>query len=290
MASSVFLDLAQLPFSLTWRVPMLQALVAIGAIAFITLSKRWYQHASQEGSLNLPPGPKPWPIVGNLLQLGPVPHKTVADLTKTYGPIVFLKLGSQPAVITSDPKIINDIMKVQDHVFSSRPQTICAKYLTYDLHDFIMAPYGDRWRDLRRICVLQLLSSKRLESFAPTRHEESRLLVQAVRTLSRDHKEVDLRSKIESFAMNIITDMILGKKYFGTQAAGQDDNYQVMHLVMASFHYFGVFNIGDFIPWLAPLDLQGYKRTMKKVLNLALLPCEVSVLLNCKSFLMADCL
>lgn len=110
---------------------------------------------------------------------------------------------------------------------------------------------------MRRICVLQLLSSKWLESFAPTRHEESRLLVQAVRTLSRDHKEVDLRSKIETFAMNIITDMILVKKYFGTQAAGQDDNDQVMHLIMASFQFFGVLNIGDFIPWLAPLDLQG---------------------------------
>lgn len=142
--ASVILGQAQLPFSLSWRLlPLLQALVAIAAIAFITLLKLWYQHASQERSLNLPPGPKPWLIVGNLLQLGPVHHKTVAKLTNTYGPIVFLKLVSQPVVITSDPKIIKDIMKVQDQVFSSRPQTVCSKHLTYDLYDFIMAPYGD---------------------------------------------------------------------------------------------------------------------------------------------------
>lgn len=287
MASSVFLDIPQLPFSLSWRVSLLEVLVAIGAIALIMLLKRC---ASQESSLNLPPGPKPWPIVGNLLQLGPVPHKTMAELTRTYGPIVFLKLGSQPAVLTSDPEIINEIMKVQDGVFSSRPQTICGKYLTYDLHDFIMAPYGDHWRAMRRICVVQLLSSKRLDSFAPTRQEESQLLVQAVRALSQDQKEVDLRSKIESFAMNIITDMILGKKYFGTQAAGQKDNDQVMHLLMASFQFFGALNIGDFIPWLAPFDLQGYQRKMKKVLKLVFLfACEVSVLRYCKLLLTADC-
>jgi hypothetical protein len=72
--------------------------------------------------------------------------------------------------------------------------------------------------------------------------------------------------------MNILTDMILGKKYFGTKAASQADNDNVMHLLMASFHFFGELNIGDFIPWLAPLDLQGYKRQMKKVLNHLTLP------------------
>lgn len=261
MDSSIFWTMIpQLLFALSWR-----SLVLV-AFAFLTLMKLLYR---QEGSLNLPPGPKPWPIVGNLLQLGPVPHKTVAELTKTYGPIVFLRFGSRPAVITSDPAIINDIMKVQDVVFSSRPQTICAKHLTYDLHDFIMAPYGDHWRAMRRICVLQLLSPKRLASFASTRQEEACALVEAVRDSSRECKEVDLRSKIECFAMNIITDMILGKKYFGTRAAGQDDNDQVLHLLMESFQFFGVLNVGDFIPWLAPLDLQGYQRKMKKVtLNL----------------------
>ena len=285
MASSL-LDLPQLPFSLSWKGPsLLQALVGIGVIALLTLLKRWNHRASQEGSLNLPPGPRPWPIVGNLLQLGPVPHKTVAELTKKFGPIVFLKLGSQPAIIASDPKIINEIMKVQDHVFSSRPQTICGKYLTYDFHDGIMAPYGDHWRAVRRICVVHLLSSKRLETFAPTRHEEARELVRAEGALSRDNRELVLRPKIEAFAMNIITDMILGKKYFGTQAAGQDDNDHVMHLLIELFQFFGLFNIGDFIPWLAPFDLQGYQRKVKKVLNVepyfAPMCSEVPVLLKC---------
>ena len=77
--------------------------------------------------------------------------------------------------------------------------------------------------------------------------------------------EVDVRQKIESFAMNVMTDMVLGKKYFGTHLADQDENNEVLRLLMDSFQFFGVLNIGDFIKWLAPLDLQGYKRKMKKV-------------------------
>ncbi|MFU0443319.1 cytochrome P450, partial [Candidatus Liberibacter asiaticus] len=41
----------------------------------------------------LPPGPKPLPIIGNLLALGDKPHKSLAKLSKTYGPLMSLKLG-----------------------------------------------------------------------------------------------------------------------------------------------------------------------------------------------------
>ena len=251
----------------------LQLLVTFAVVALLTfLFYGLLRHSLQLKKLNLPPGPKPLPIIGNLHQLGPVPHQTVAELTRTYGPIVFLKLGSRPVVISSDPKIITDIMKVQDHVFSSRPDTICGKTLTYEMHDFIMAPYGDHWRAMRRICVQELLSNRSLDTFAATRQEEVIHLVRAVWDQSRSNcdqgqnaVEVDVRHKIESFAMNVMTDMVLGKKYFGTHLANQDENNEVLRLLMDSFQFFGVLNIGDFIKWLAPLDLQGYKRKMKKV-------------------------
>ena len=257
----------------------LQLLVTFAVVAMLT-SLFYGLHCSslQLKKLNLPPGPKPLPIIGNLHQLGPVPHQTVAELTRTYGPIVFLKLGSRPVVISSDPKIVTDIMKVQDHVFSSRPDTICGKTLTYEMHDFIMAPYGDHWRAMRRICVQELLSNRSLDTFAATRQEEVVHLVRAVWDQSRSNcdqgrngVEVDVRQKIESFAMNVMTDMVLGKKYFGTHLADKDENNEVLRLLMDSFQFFGVLNIGDFIKWLAPLDLQGYKRKMKKVSSFACL-------------------
>lgn len=138
------------------------------------------------------------------------------------------------------------------------------------MQDFIMAPYGDHWRAMRRICVQELLSTRKLDSFTATRQEEVNHLIRAVWDMrsSEGEQTVDIRHKIESYAMNVMTDMILGKKYFGTHLANQDENNEVLHLLMDSFQFFGVFNIGDFIKWLAPLDLQGYKRKMQKVRDL----------------------
>lgn len=167
---------------------------------------------------------------------------------------------------------LTSTLRFPTQVFSSRPDTICGKALTYEMQDFIMAPYGDHWRAMRRICVQELLSTRRLDSFAVTRQEEVNHLVRAVWDMqsSKGEQNVDIRHKIESYAMNVMTDMILGKKYFGTHLAHQDENNEVLHLLMNSFQFFGVLNIGDFIKWLAPLDLQGYKRKMKKVRDLML--------------------
>lgn len=249
----------------------LQILLAVAAVVVAAVYRK-----SRQPKFNYPPGPKPWPIVGNLFDLGPEPHRTVAEFTQKYGPIVFLRLGKLPAVITSDPEILNEIMKVQDNVFCSRPQTICGQYLTYGLHDFIMAPPGDHWRALRKICVMELLSNKRVESFAPQREEEAIEMLNAVSKTSNKGLEVDVKHKIEDFAMNILTDMILGKKYFGTHSADQDDNQEVMRLLMDSFELFVIMNIGDYIPWLAPLDLQGYQKKMKWVNTSLHPPCPSS--------------
>ncbi|KAL8058766.1 hypothetical protein ABFX02_03G042700 [Erythranthe guttata] len=42
----------------------------------------------------LPPGPFPLPIIGNILHLGGNgAHRSFAKLPKTYGPLMYLKLG-----------------------------------------------------------------------------------------------------------------------------------------------------------------------------------------------------
>ena len=235
----------------------------------------FWQQKSSNSKLNLPPGPKAYPVIGNLLSLGRNPHQTVSEITQKYGPLVYLRLGSQPTVVTHDPDIVNLIM--HDHVFTSRPQTVCGHFLTYGSRDFVTTPPDDRWRALRKICVMELLSNKRMEGFAGLRQNEVAELVTSVEMVGKSGRlEVEIRGMVERFTMNILTGMILGMKYFGTHhdaahaAAGgghsvDDNNSEVMHLFMDSFRYFGVFNISDFIPWLAPLDLQGHLRNAKKV-------------------------
>jgi len=56
---------------------------------------------SKANSRKLPPGPKPFPVIGNLLDLGDKPHKSLTKLAKAHGPIMSLKLGKVTTIVIS---------------------------------------------------------------------------------------------------------------------------------------------------------------------------------------------
>ena len=68
----------------------------------------------------VPPGPYPWPIIGNILQLGNKPHVTLTQLAKNYGPLISLRLGTKLMVVGSSPDIAKEILKTHDRVLSGR--------------------------------------------------------------------------------------------------------------------------------------------------------------------------
>ena len=61
--------------------------------------------------LNLPPGPKPWPIIGNLNLIGPLPHRSIHELSLKYGPIMQLRFGSFPVVVGSSAEMAKAFLK-----------------------------------------------------------------------------------------------------------------------------------------------------------------------------------
>lgn len=117
----------------------------------------------------LPPGPKPWPLVGNLPHLGPVPHHSIAKLARKYGPLMHLKLGFVDVVVAASASVATQFLKVHDANFSSRPPNAGAKHVAYNYHDLVFAPYGSRWRMLRKITSVHLFSGKAMDDFREIR-------------------------------------------------------------------------------------------------------------------------
>ncbi|XP_019198419.1 PREDICTED: cytochrome P450 76C4-like [Ipomoea nil] len=72
------------------------AAACLSTIALILLAKHLRRR-----KLHLPPGPKPWCIIGNLNLIGTRPHRSVHDLSLKYGPIMQLQFGSFPVVVGS---------------------------------------------------------------------------------------------------------------------------------------------------------------------------------------------
>ncbi|KAG8550066.1 hypothetical protein GDO81_029039 [Engystomops pustulosus] len=71
---------------------------------------------------NFPPGPKPLPILGNILKLDmSKPHKTLYKLSKEYGPIFSVQMGMTKMVILCGYETIKDALMNHAEVFSDRP-------------------------------------------------------------------------------------------------------------------------------------------------------------------------
>lgn len=248
---------------LSAKIPV--ALVLL-TVVFCKFAQAW-RAATLASNQRLPPGPRPWPIVGNLFQVGPIPHHGMKALTQKYGPLVYLRLGCVPAVVTDDPEFVREFLKKQDHVFSSRPSNIASEHFTFRGQDIAFAPYGSHWRGMRKLCMFELLTPKRLEYFQQGRMDEVQCMVREVLEFSKTGKAVNLRDTFGALSSNTLTRMILGKRYFGAGNAGPKEAAEHKALIYEAFALINAFNIADYLPFLRPFDLQGHERGMKRIMK-----------------------
>ncbi|KAJ1421826.1 Cytochrome P450 [Sesbania bispinosa] len=215
-------------------------------------------------SLPLPPGPRPWPIVGNLPHMGPVPHHALAALASKHGPLMHLRLGFVDVVVAASASVAEQFLKVHDANFSSRPPNSGAKYMAYNYQDLVFAPYGPRWRLLRKIASVHMFSGKALDDFRHVRQEEVARLTHNL--ANSGSKAVNLGQLLNVCTTNALARVMIGRRVFSDGNGGCDpraDEFKSM--VVELMVLAGVFNIGDFVPALEWLDLQGVQAKMKKL-------------------------
>ncbi|KAL0362911.1 UNVERIFIED_CONTAM: cytochrome [Sesamum calycinum] len=166
---------------------------------------------SKHSALNLPPGPRKIPFIGNMhLLVGPLPHHALRGLAMKYGPLMHLQLGEVSTVIISSPDVAEEVMKTQDTTFASRPEILAAKVMSCDCPGIIFSPYGDYWRQLRKICTTELLSSKCVQSFRSLREEEFLDLCRWI--ASKAGSPINLTEKVYLSAYSLTAKAAFGKK------------------------------------------------------------------------------
>ncbi|RDX86944.1 hypothetical protein CR513_31645, partial [Mucuna pruriens] len=207
----------------------------------------------------LPPGPKGLPILGSLHMLGPNVHRDLHQLAQTYGPVMHLRLGFVPVIVVSSPQAAEMFLKTHDLVFASRPPHEAAKYIAWDQRNLAFGQYGSYWRNMRKMCTLELLSQTKINSFKSMREEELDLLIKQLRETANDGVVVDISAKIATLSADMACRMILGKKYMDQDLSGKGFK-AVMHELM---HLAATPNIGDYFPYIGKLDLQGLIKRMK---------------------------
>ncbi|XP_074569368.1 cytochrome P450 71A1-like [Curcuma longa] len=167
-------------------------------------------------------------------------------LAAKHGPVMLLYFGPIPTVVVSSPAAAEDVMKTNDHAFSSRPDTSLADRLFYGARDIALSKYGEYWRRVRRVSVVHLLSPKRVHSFRSVRAEEAARLVSAVRCAASS--PVNVTELISAFTFDVLCRVLFGKQGEGDRRAALSLHAHVVEAVGGSFP------MRDFSPWLAWLD------------------------------------
>ena len=214
---------------------------------------------SNKNAKKLPPGPKGLPILGSLHKLGPNPHRDLHKLAQKYGPVMHLRLGFVPTIVVSSPKSAELFLKTHDLVFASRPRFVADQYISWGQRNLGFAEYGSYWRNMRKMCTLELLSQSKINSFRSMREEELDLLIKLVREAANDGAAVDLSVKVATLIADMSCRMILGKKYMDQDMCGRG----FKAVIQEAMRLLATPNVGDYIPYIGAIDLQGLTKRFK---------------------------
>ncbi|CAK9213393.1 unnamed protein product [Sphagnum troendelagicum] len=215
--------------------------------------------------LKRPPGPFPvWPLVGNLFLLGKIPHQDLHKLSKTYGDIMELKLGSVHVVIISSPQMAKHVLQTHDHLLAHRPKAIISQSISYGGLTMAFSSQGDYWRRLRMIHASELLNAKSLRASKNVRDEEISSLVHDYFQDCKEGKPMDIYTRSRNASFNVMTRLLFGKRYLGSGLSIKECE-EFSDIINEETSILGVFNISDFVPLLKPFDLQGIIPRLNKI-------------------------
>ncbi|KAF7838245.1 cytochrome P450 71A1-like [Senna tora] len=198
---------------------------------------------------NLPPSPPKLPIIGHLHHHGTLPHRSFRDLSLKHGPLLWLNLARIPALLVSSADFAREIIKNQDAIFANRFQSVSSRTLLYGCKDIAYSSYGESWRHKRKICVLELLSQKRIRSFQFIRDEEVSEMVGKIRRACVNNCCVNTSEVISTTSNNIVSRCLIRKKF-----DEEDRSCKFGGLLRKEMMQLAELSMGDLFPWLGWVD------------------------------------
>ncbi|MED6223872.1 hypothetical protein PIB30_078368 [Stylosanthes scabra] len=213
---------------------------------------------------NLPPSPWKLPLIGNLHQLGTLPHQSLRALSNQYGPLFSLQLGQTQAIVVSSAELVEEIAKSHDVAFSNRINTKAAKIFFYQWMDVAFAPYGEEWRSKRKLCVIELLNTTRVRSFQPIREDEATMMVNTICEACAKGSIVNLSKIIITTTNNIASRCIFGRSFETSDGSDDDGRKTIGEVVRKMTSQLTTLGVGDLFPSLDWVDvLTGFNSRLK---------------------------
>ncbi|KAJ0250560.1 Cytochrome P450 like protein [Hirschfeldia incana] len=255
-------------------------IIFLFALYFLNLWWRRYSSTrSSQCSMNIPPGPKGWPLVGNLLQVilqGRHFVFIMRDLRKKYGSIFTMQMGQRTMIIVTDEKLIHEALVQRGPTFASRPPDSPIR-LIFSLGKCAInsAEYGSLWRTLRRNFVTELVTPTRVKQCSWIRTWAMENHMKRIQTESVEKGFVEVMSQCRLTICSILICLCFGAKISEEKIKNIENVLKDVMLITSP-------KLPDFLPVFTPL----FRRQVKEARELrkTQLECLVPLIKNRRAF------
>ncbi|RYC84014.1 hypothetical protein BFJ63_vAg13101 [Fusarium oxysporum f. sp. narcissi] len=197
LSSQLLLKLSDLQHQ---PVPVTLGLIVLGLVAHV-----FYQSWTWHRTYKLPRTIPGLPVLGNIFQVPYPSGMWLKSLAEKHGEMFSLKLGSKTWVFLNSSRVVEDLLEKRSAIYSSRMRFPMAQELMSGNNRFLLMPYGDRWRGIRKI-MHQVLNSRQADKFQVYQDIESRRLLHAY---LRHPDKWYLAN--QQFANSVILSVVLGR-------------------------------------------------------------------------------
>ncbi|XP_017572674.1 cytochrome P450 1A1 [Pygocentrus nattereri] len=244
-----------------------ESLVAMVTLCTVYLLLRLTRVRIPEGLLPLP-GPQSLPVIGNVLEVGQNPHLSLTAMSKRYGTVFQIRIGTRPVVVLSGSETIRQALIKQGDEFSGRPDLYSFQYINDGKSLAFSTDLAGVWRTRRKLALNALRTFATVESKSPEyacaleEHvsKEGLYLVDRLCKLTEASGSFDPFRQIVVSVANVICGMCFGQRY-------SHDHQELVSLINLSEEFnkvAGSGNPADFIPILRFLP----SKTMKMFLDI----------------------
>ncbi|XP_072574443.1 cytochrome P450 1A1 [Paramormyrops kingsleyae] len=200
------------------------------------------------------PGPKPLPIIGNVLELGRNPHLSLTAMSERYGPIFQVQIGMRPVVVMGGSDVIRQALIKQGEEFSGRPDLYSFQFINNGESLAFSTDLAGVWRTRRKLAMNALRSFSNIASTTSNysckleEHisREAEYLIRRISSVMEASGSFDPFRHIVVSVTNVICGMCFGRRY-------SHDDQELLSFVNLSDEFnqvAGSGNPADFIPFL----------------------------------------
>ncbi|XP_008311799.1 cytochrome P450 2K1-like [Cynoglossus semilaevis] len=185
---------------------LLAALLILLLLYFIS---SWNFSSQEKG--NEPPGPKPLPLIGNLLQVDlDRPYKSLLELSKKYGTVFTVYFGSQKVVVLAGYQAVKEALVNNAEAFGEREPPLVFKQ-TSEEHGILWSN-GESWKEMRRFALTNLrdfgMGKRAVEDKIM---EECHYLMDVFRNFKGE--AFDTTAPVNQAVSNIICSLVYGNRF-----------------------------------------------------------------------------